>query len=305
MMTKLCLGTVQFGMNYGVNNQIGRQPTWQESFEMLDYALENGIDTIDTARAYGDAEIILGEYFKNRKDKKNNVKVISKLRPNVIEEGSDIRNVVIEECKNTLLRLNLEKLNGYLLHTPEYIYNDEILSALQELKSKNYVDNIGVSIYGLKEGEAAIKTGIVDYIQLPYSILDQRGSKMDFFRKAKQNDITIFTRSAFLQGLFMMDYNKVPKNLHKAIPYLQEIDEIIKKHNIDKITAILFFVCAEKDIDYLVFGVETLEQLKIDIHRYKNMSIPKMCVKELKQCIDNVDESIIFPSLWSNGRKAE
>ena len=80
-MAKLCLGTVQFGMNYGVNNQIGRQPTWQESFEMLDYALENGIDTIDTARAYGDAEIVLGEYFKNRKDKKNMLKLFQNLDP--------------------------------------------------------------------------------------------------------------------------------------------------------------------------------------------------------------------------------
>ena len=136
MMAKLCLGTVQFGMNYGVNNQIGRQPTWQESFEMLDYAFENGIDTIDTARAYGDAEIVLGEYFKNRKDKKKYVKVISKLRPNVIEQGSDIRNVVIEECKNTLLRLNLEKLNGYCCTHPNIFIMMKYYQHCRNLKVK-------------------------------------------------------------------------------------------------------------------------------------------------------------------------
>jgi len=303
-MSKLCLGTVQFGMNYGVNNQIGRQPTRHESFEMLDYALENGIDTIDTARAYGDAEIVLGEYFKNRKDKKNDVKVISKLRPNVIEEGSDIRNVVIEECKNTLLRLNLEKLNGYLLHTPEYIYNNEILLALQKLKREKYVDNIGVSIYDLKEGIAAIKTGIVDYIQLPYSILDQRGSKTDFFRKAKQADITIFTRSAFLQGLFMMDMDSIPKYLLDSKVYIKMFEEVRKKYELSKAEALINFVKYEKNIDYLVFGVEKKQQLVEDIYIYNKKIDVKDFINEIKKKIDNVDKSIIFPSLWSNGKKA-
>lgn len=304
-MTKLCLGTVQFGMKYGVNNQIGRQPTWQESFEMLDYSLENGIDTIDTARAYGEAELVLGEYFKNRRDKKNNVKVISKLRPNVIDEGADIEKVIMDECKNTLLRLNIDKLNGYLLHTPEYIYNKEILSALQELKSKNYVDNIGVSIYDLKEGLEAIKTGVIDYIQLPYSVLDQRGSKADFFEKAKQERITVFTRSAFLQGLFMMDEDSIPKHLVDSVSYVKIFEKVRKKYGLSKAEALINFVKYEKNIDYIVFGVEKKEQLIEDINVYNKEIDVLDFVNEIKEKIDNVDKSIIFPSLWSNGKKAE
>lgn len=304
-MAKLCLGTVQFGMKYGVNNQIGRQPTWQESFEMLDYALENGIDTIDTARAYGEAELVLGEYFKNRTDKKNNVKVISKLRPNVIDEGVDIEKVVIDECKNTLSRLNLDKLDGYLLHTPEYIYNNEILSALRELKEQKYVDNIGVSIYDLKEGLEAIKTGVIDYIQLPYSVLDQRGSKAEFFGRAKQAGITVFTRSAFLQGLFMMDESNIPQHLVDSVSYIKVFEKVRKKYGLSKAEALIDFVKSEKDIDYLVFGVEKKEQLIEDINVYnKNIDV-KDFVSEIKKKINNVDKSIIFPSLWSNGKKAE
>lgn len=304
-MAKLCLGTVQFGMNYGVYNKIGRQPTWNESFEMLDYALENGIDTIDTARAYGEAELVLGEYFKNRKDKKNHVRVISKLRPNVIDKGVDIERVVMEECKNTLQRLKLEKLNGYLLHTPEYIYNDEILSALRKLKNEKYVDNIGVSIYDLKEGMVAIDTGVVDYIQLPYSVLDQRGSKSGFFSKAKKKGVTIFTRSAFLQGLFMMNEKSIPKHLSEAIEYIKIFDNIRKKYGLSKAEALINFVEYEKDIDYLVFGVEKKEQLIEDINVYNKSIDAKDFVDEIKEKIDNVDKSIIFPSLWSNGKKAE
>lgn len=301
-MPNLCLGTVQFGMKYGINNQIGRQPTKEESFAMLDYALEHGIDTIDTACAYGEAEEILGNYLKQRADK-HNLKVISKLRPNVIEPGNIAENIVMQECKGSLKRLSIDQLDGYLLHTPEYIYREDILAALVKVKQQGYVRNIGVSIYDLKEGYAAIETGVVDYIQLPYSILDQRGIKEGFIAAAKEAGITIFTRSAFLQGLFMMDYNSIPKHLKNAIPYLETMERIIKEYEIDKASAILQFVKREKEIDYLVFGVEKIEQLQEDIQKANQADMPEECMIRLKKEIDNVEQSIIFPSLWANGKK--
>lgn len=303
-MAHLCLGTVQFGMKYGINNQIGRQPTWEESFEMLDYALDNGIDTIDTACAYGEAELILGAYFKQCKKAKN-IKVISKLKPNVIEKDNSVEKIIMEECKNSLKRLCIEQMDGYLLHTPGYIYNDDVLAELLKLKQQGYVKNIGVSIYDLKEGYVAIDTGIVDYIQLPYSILDQRGMKEGFILDAKKVGIKIFTRSAFLQGLFMMDKASVPYHLQNAVPYLEIVEKIIKQYSVDKVSAILEFVQCESDIDYLVFGVERKEQLQENILKGNETNVPRECIEELKKQINNVTESIIFPSLWSNGRKAE
>lgn len=301
-MPDLCLGTVQFGMKYGVNNQIGRQPTREESFAMLDYALEHSIYTIDTACAYGEAEEILGKYLRQRTDK-HSLKVISKLRPNVIEPESMVENIVAEECKNSLRHLSLEQLDGYLLHTPEYIYQEDILTALKKLKQEGYVRNIGVSIYDLKEGYAAIETGVIDYIQLPYSILDQRGIKEGFITAAKKAGITIFTRSAFLQGLFMMDHKSIPEHLQEAVPYLEAIERILKEYETDKISAILQFVKYEKEIDYLVFGVERIEQLQEDIQKANRADVPEECIMQLKKQIDSASQSIIFPSLWADGRK--
>lgn len=301
-MSDLCLGTVQFGMKYGVNNQIGRQPTREESFAMLDYALAHGIDTIDTACAYGEAEEILGKYLKQRTDR-HNLKIISKLRPNVIGPGSIPENTVMEECKDSLKRLSVDQLDGYLLHTPEYVYNEDILAALEKLKKEGYIRNIGVSIYDLKEGYAAIETGVVDYIQLPYSILDQRGIKEGFITVAKKAGITIFTRSAFLQGLFMMDHKSIPEHLQKAVPYLETIERILKEYETDKISAILQFIKYEQEIDYLVFGVEKIEQLQEDIQKANQTDVPEECIIQLKKEIDNVEQSIIFPSLWANGKK--
>lgn len=301
-MPELCLGTVQFGMKYGINNQIGRQPTREESFEMLDYALTNGIQRIDTAAAYGEAEVILGSYVRSRGIGKK-VRVITKLRPNILNPGESAEKIVIQECKDSLNRLSVEQLDGYLLHTPEYIYNEQILAALVQLKKEGYVNNIGVSIYDLREGYAAIDTGVVDYIQLPYSILDQRGVKEGFITEAKRKGIKIFTRSAFLQGLFMMELSMIPKHLQNAVPYLEKMERILKQYEIDKIAAILQFVKYEEDIDYLVFGVERKEQLEEDIRKANQKDMPAECIHKLKKEINNVEQSIIFPSLWSDGKK--
>lgn len=303
-MAELCLGTVQFGMKYGINNTLG-QPTEEAVFEMLDTAIENGINVIDTARAYGTAEILLGRYFENKKGV-DSLRVISKLRPNVVSDGEkDVWGVVRRELEDTLRRLCIQRLDGYLLHTPQYIHNKQIVESLRKLKEEHLIEYAGVSIYDLEEGYAALETEGIDYIQLPYSILDQRGTQSDFIRKAKERGVVVFTRSAFLQGLFMMNQETVPEHLKHVIPYLDKFDELLKKYSIDKVAALIHFVKQEKDIDYLVFGVDTKEQLLQDIDTFNHDSVPEELIEELKKEFVNIEKSIIFPSLWSNGKKAE
>lgn len=304
-MTKLCLGTVQFGMRYGVNNQIGRQPTWDESFEMLDFAIDSGIDTIDTARAYGEAELILGQYFRERRSPET-LKIISKLRPNVIKwDEPDVTGVVRLEVEDSLSRMGLNHLDGYLLHTPEYVYRPDIIAALCSLKDEGLVSNIGVSIYGLKEGYAALELGCMDYVQLPYNMLDQRGVREGFIQEARAQGLTIFTRSAFLQGLFMMSGSEVPPHLAASLPHLAVICQIANEFNVSVADLAIAFVRAEPEIDYLVFGVEKLSQLKEDLRFFAADDVPRECINELKNAIEDVEDAVIFPSLWSNGKQAE
>ena len=303
-MAELCLGTVQFGMKYGINNTIG-QPSEKDIFTMLDTAIENGIRIVDTARAYGTAEISLGRYFEERKNT-DSLRVISKLRPNVIENNeTNIGGVVRRELEETLQRLHISHLDGYLLHTPEYIYRSEIVQALRSIKKEGLVDHIGVSIYELEEGYAAIKSEEIDYIQLPYSILDQRGMREGFIREAKQAGVTIFTRSAFLQGLFMMEYTRIPQYLKNVIPYLEKFERLLQEYKVEKVDALIQFVLQEKGVDYLVFGVDTKEQLLQDIDVAKRVSVPAEFIEKLKETFVEIEKSIIFPSLWSNGKKAE
>ena len=67
MKMKLCLGTAQFGMNYGITNQMGK-PKDNEIDLILKSALNNNIFYFDTANAYGNSEIILGNKLINKQD---------------------------------------------------------------------------------------------------------------------------------------------------------------------------------------------------------------------------------------------
>lgn len=303
-MARLCLGTVQFGMNYGINNQ-GGQPTEESCFEMLDLAFENGIDIIDTARAYGTAELVVGEYLEYRKCC-NKVKIISKLRPNIIESGEkDVYSIIRRDLEESLKRLHVQCLNGYLLHTPEYVYEERIAEALFRLKEERIIQNIGVSIYGMEEGYEAIKKRM-DYVQLPYSVLDQRGVQSGFMYEAKKAGMTVFTRSSFLQGLFMMDIENIPDFLSPAKPYLKYFEGLTEDFKIGKIELLLQFVKAAEENDYVVLGVDNKCQLLEDIKEFQTDKIMDSYLYEkIKQIFCHVEDSIILPSLWSNGRKAE
>ena len=298
LMAKLCLGTVQFGMKYGINNKHG-QPSRADSFEMLDLALSKGIHIFDTAQAYGEAEELLGEYIESRKVK-NEVRVISKLRPNIFQDHSrDILHTMEDEIYKSIKKLNIDKLQGFLLHTPEYVYNPKIVESLIRCKEKGLVEHVGISVYNVEEGIEAINTGVMDYIQLPYSVLDQRFMKDDFMKKAKSSGITVFARSALLQGLYTMKKEEIPSYLSKAIIHIEEIEKIVNKYEVDKISALLHFVCDNEWIDYLVFGVDTKEQLQIDIDYITRGRIPKDLIEEIKMKFQNIDNSIILPSLWA------
>lgn len=301
-MAELCLGTVQFGMNYGINNSSG-QPAEENVFEMLDTAIENGIRMFDTASAYGTSEILLGKYLKARK-RKDPIRIVSKLRPNLLKDHEkDTAGAIRRELENTLERLQMDRLNGYLLHDAQDFYFSGVPDALRRLKEEKLVKHVGLSIYELRDGYAALDTDGLDYVQLPYSVLDQRGIQESFIPDAVSAGMTVFTRSAFLQGLLMMETERVPEHLYSALPYLQKLDELCEKYQVRKIDALIHFITDEERIQYLVFGVDTKEQLLQYIHIYQNGKIPLELAEELKKTFTNVEKEIIFPNLWSKNRK--
>ena len=80
MISKLILGTVQFGLNYGIANSEGK-PDLNKVRAILRCAADHGIRILDTAAAYGDSETVIGTVFAEDSALKNHFQVVSKIPP--------------------------------------------------------------------------------------------------------------------------------------------------------------------------------------------------------------------------------
>lgn len=294
---ELCLGTVQFGMDYGIKGQ--KQPSVEQAVDMLDYATQNGINTIDTANAYGSAEDVVGAFLEKKTIARDKLFIVSKFRPNLLDDvGQDkYYEIMRNNLENTLSRLHTDYLNSYLLHSARYIFDDEIIDTLNRLKADGLAERVGVSVYEPEEAKKCIERPNVDFMQLPYSIFDQRMEKAGVFEYAKNNNIQIHSRSAFIQGLILMEEDEIPPFLSKAKPIVRKISLLCNRHGISRIALAMNYVKQQSRISHLVFGVDSIEQLKEDIRIFgENMS--KDIIADIAKEFTDIEADIVMPSLW-------
>lgn len=296
MIDRLVLGTVQLGLEYGVNNKHGK-PSADDALKILDKAYAIGIRKFDTAYAYGNAEEVLGKWL-SKNNLNEEVKIISKLKPNIFDETECSKDVIRDQVSQSLERLKIDSLDGYLFHTPAYVYRDDAIEALLSCKSEGLIKNCGVSIYDEKDALFAAQHKLIDYIQVPYNVLDQRLDKTDFYKLKSSSSKTVFARSPFVQGLVFMDINSVPPHLDKAKDYLNSLDNIIAEYGINRLTASMLFPLYNSGNDFIVFGVDTLEQLIADCTVVSDNIKIDDCINTLKNELGVTEKSIVIPSLW-------
>lgn len=287
--TQIALGTAQLGMRYGVNNKVG-QPSKEDAFAILDAAFAGGVDTFDTASTYGSSEEILGEWCKGR-NLLNRVRIISKCKP-----SATTADAVRKEITESLARLKMNHLDGYLLHSPEHLSNEHVIEGLHAIQKEGLATHVGVSVYTPDEALRALELGL-EYIQVPYNVFDRRLDKTDFFEKAAKASVTVFARSPFLQGLLIMEPSQIPLHLSEARPLVERFQEVAKKYDLSPTEAALLFVRLRSKAAYVVLGAETPQQVEENL----SFSIPanaKEYVEEIESAFPDVPEAIVNPSLW-------
>ncbi len=210
MSNRLALGTVQFGLPYGIANQTG-QISRDEAAAILNHAWAMGLDTLDTAIAYGGSEARLGEIGVKQ------WRVISKL-PAVPESVTDVAAWVENSVNGSLERLNIPMLRGLLLHCSRQLLGvrgDTLYRALAAIKDEGKVEKIGVSIYGPEELDALWPHYQFDLVQAPFNVIDRRLATSGWLKRLHQAGIEVHVRSVFLQGLLLMDTANRPVSFNR------------------------------------------------------------------------------------------
>lgn len=252
-MNKIALGTAQFGLPYGINNKKG-QLTLEESIEILDYAGEAGIDTLDTAMHYGNALEVIGHYHQYGKHR---FKIISKF-----QEKDNF--VLATHVARTLKALQISFLEGLLCHSFDFFIKDKALrTQLYGLKKEGIVKKIGISIYSKIQLEYLLDNDFhFDIVQLPYNLLDNYTIKGNLIKKAAEKGIEVHARSTFLQGLFFKTITNFPSKIQALRPYVQELKKIAKEWKIPMHEMALNYTLVNEHIHKVIIGIDSLQQLK-------------------------------------------
>lgn len=292
-----CLGTVQFGVNYGI--QGNGQPDVDSVEKMLEYAYANGIEILDTAAAYGDAENVLGRILRRNKNL-SKFNIVSKLAPNAFEgvDSCEWRKVAVQKAEQSRQILGVSKLHSFLFHNASYIFNPQAVDALQAVCDQGIADRIGVSIYSPDEAMKALEYQSIKVIQIPYNVFDQRLDQCGFFAAARKKKIQIFARSSLLQGLALMQPHQLPDNVRFATPYLKKFLSICNNFNFSPLRAAIGYVSAHPGINYVVFGVANRIQL-FEYIAMGSTTIPEKMRVAFVEAFGEVEEKLVNPSLWN------
>ncbi len=249
---RLGLGTVQWGMDYGIANQSGR-PSSDHVAKMLRTAQERGVLLLDTAHAYGEAEILLGRLQAAGMG----FQIVTKINA---KNGAEVP-ALFEE---SLTRLHCERVYGLLLQRAEGLLEPEgasLWAALETLKAERKVRKIGVSVYRPRTLEEILKHYPIDLVQLPFNIYDQRFADDGLLERLKTQNVEIHARSAFLQGLLLMRPSELPARFASLQEHHARLHAQWDDRDLSPLEGSLGFCWGRKEIDKVIVGCESPGQL--------------------------------------------
>ena len=289
---KIGLGTAQFGVDYGISNKDGK-PSMTEAVAILNAAGKLGVRVIDTACLYGDSEEVLGQVLPPD----TRLDIVTKTPQFAKQSLGEADAQHLEDTFSTsLLRLRRPSVYGLLIHRVDDLFvpgGDLLVDRLLRLKQNGLVSKIGVSVYSGWQIDAVLSRFSIDLIQLPINVLDQRLLQSGHLQKLKNAGVEIHARSAFLQGLLLMDLQDVPDYFNGIQERLKSYHCFIEAHELTPIQAALGFVSSMPEIDQIICGVNNSQQLQeicaVAQAEVRREDYAGFAIK---------DEAIVNPALW-------
>lgn len=290
--TRLGLGTVQFGFDYGVANVSGR-PDDDEVSNILRDAVDCGIETIDTAAAYGASEAVLGRCLPRMAA----VRLVTKTRPlRERTEAGDAAAWIRDGFSRSLGRLNRESVEGLLVHHAADLLGpcgDAIYRELVRLKKEGLVRKIGLSAYAGTEVDAVLERYDIDQIQIPVNVFDQRLVAGGQLHRLRRRGVEMHVRSVFLQGLLLMDPRSLPAYFEPIRPQMRALHEALRDKGLTPPQGALAFV-RSLEIDVVLVGVESSAQLRANRNDFERSAASGVDFTQF--ALDQ--DSFLNPSRW-------
>ena len=290
---KICIGTPQFGGNYGITNNKKKKIKLEDIRNIFKLIKKSKINFLDTALSYKIAE---NNIFKSNVNTLN-LEIITKIPKPKNEKNYE--NKIIKDILKSKNRFKIKKFHKVLIHDSTNLKKKDfrkILSTFNLLKKKKLTKNIGFSIYTKKQYDNIIKYCNPDVLQIPLNVLDRTFLKKRFLTDIKKRKVKLHVRSIFLQGLLLADMKLIKGKFKKWKYIFQEWELFCNKNNYSKINVATNFILKHNFVNKIIVGFynqnELLEFLKIKKTR---LNIPNFIKKNEKAV-----EKLIKPYNWSS-----
>lgn len=303
---KFVLGTAQLGSEYGIARS-GLASSDNDSVELVRAAVMNGIEVLDTARAYGRSEFLVGKALSSGWESR--ATVVTKLDPFVYLHDDADQETVRLATENSVLRscreLKTDCLDVALLHRAKHFvkWDGQVVKCLINLKNSGLCKKIGVSVQDADELRHLLKQTVIEHIQLPYNLLDYRFDTVSklLCEERETRSVTVHARSAFLQGLLtskdqrLWDRANVPDSA-PVIDWLENTaSELGRKNVLDLCVA---YVNGQRWIDATVIGLESISQLEENVVLSTLPALNEEEIDFVQSSRPILDISSLDPSLW-------
>lgn len=230
----------------------------EEATAILELGRELGIDTLDTAIAYGDSERLLGQIGVR------DWKVISKLPP-VPVSCTDIRGWVRTSVLGSARRVGVPRLHGILLHRSQELlapHGDALGREMLALRNEGEIEKIGVSIYDPEELDAIRSRLPLDIVQAPLNVLDRRIVNSGWLARLRDSGTEVHARSVFLQGLLLMNSGERPAAFDRWQALWECWEQWLRDFSLNPLNACLGFALSQAGVNRVVVGVASETQLR-------------------------------------------
>jgi len=282
---RLVLGTAQFGLAYGLNNAAG-QPDLTHVTDVLEAAHQAGLTMLDTAAAYGDSELRLGQLLNGS----SRFELVTKIPAGPPE-------MVRQALAESLVRLKRSAVYGVLFHAFEPLQAQPAAwAALQVARAAGQVRRIGVSLYHPQEAKWLLaKNWDFDLVQVPFSVFDQRFANV--LPQLAARGVEVHGRSAFLQGLLLRDPADLPPFFEPLAPKLTRLRALCAAVNVPLSAALLLFAAGAPGLARVVIGVDSVANLRENLAAAAYARAMKT-LRPALLALAEPDDTFILPYAW-------
>ena len=301
-LSAFTLGTVQLGMTYGLGTDRAK-PSEETAFGILDVAMENGINTLDTANDYGDSEAIIGRWMAKRKAQQKEVPMVVTKISSFRDDSPDVlRDDILRQTEACLKNLGVDTLDCLMLHNfNEYEkHRDIIRKTMEEIKAQKLCNWTALSAYSFHDYGVIAETGF-DATQIPLNVFDWGQIENGGIQKIADSGMMIFVRSVFLQGLVFHTPEDLDPRMDFCGPYLDKYLQLCKEFELTPDVLALSYVLSVPGVTTAVMGCDTAKHVQANCSLFdKTVKLTDDQLKKLHDAFYNIDPRVINPSLWFN-----